>query len=71
MRVAKVALAIMYHGGHIYWEWPKGCSAWKAAAWHYFLRELKKVGVEIYYVEVHGCAFGLRDEDSGQDPAVR
>ena len=25
-----------------------------------------QVGVEIYYVEVHGCAFGLRDEDSGK-----
>ena len=58
-------MELVKQGGDMHWEWPNGCAAWKRQSWRKVVAKLTKLGVQIFYVEVDGCTYELRDEDAG------
>ena len=65
LRAGKCAVELVRQCGDIYSGWPKGCVAWKRRPWLNVVAELTKLGVDLSMVEVGGCPYDLRDEETG------
>ena len=63
IRIFKAAYSRNPGKVHIYMEWPKlAVKGWNLKEWRDFKKWLMQVhGQPIYFAEIHGCMFGLKD----------
>ena len=53
-------------GGHVYWEWPRRCRAWKLRLIARFCKWLQRKGCQTHWVKLDGCMYGLKNPRSGK-----
>ena len=55
----KLATQLLDTGGHLVWEWPRGCQAWELPEMKMFQ---KCFANQLLYSDLDACELGVRDE---------
>ena len=58
-----VLVAVMAKGGRIYFEWPQRSQGWGIGPLRMLRKLAKRMGQELRSVTIHGCAYGMKNED--------